>query len=87
MQILDLAGYLSLKLLSAYSECSVRWLRARLVDPYDPLPHYKIEGKILVKRDEFDRWMGAHRVCRPSDQLNQIVEDVVAQVCSPRRVA
>jgi len=80
-------GYFDLKALSAYSSCSVRWLRDQLVDPVHPLPHYRIGGKLLVKRDEFDSWMAAHRVACPSDQLNQIVERVVAQLCPPRRVA
>ena len=47
-------GYFDLKALAAYSSCSVRWLRDRLVDRLHPLPHYRIEGKILVKREEFD---------------------------------
>lgn len=80
-------GFLSLKALAAYSSCSVRWLRDRLVDSTHPLPHYRVGGKLLVKRDEFDRWMEAQRVVHPSDQLAQIVESVVAQVCQPRRVA
>ena len=79
--------YFDLKALATYSSCSVRWLRDRLVDRTYPLPHYRIEGKLLVKRDEFDQWIAAHRVVRPTDQLTEIVESVVAQVCPPRRVA
>lgn len=80
-------GFLSLKALAAHTSCSVRWLRDRLVDPTHPLPHYRVGGKLLVKRDEFDRWMEAQRVVRPSGQLTEIVESVVAQICPPRRVA
>ncbi|SPP64721.1 helix-turn-helix domain-containing protein [Nitrospira lenta] len=80
-------SFLDLKTLAAYSSCSVRWLRDRLVDRMYPLPHYRVGGKLLVKRDEFDRWMEAQRVTHPSDQLTEIVESVVAQICPPRRVA
>lgn len=80
-------SYFTLRTLSVYASCSVRWLRDRLVDQNHPLPHYRVGGKLLVKRDEFDRWMEAQRVAHPSDQLTEIVESVVAQICPPRRVA
>lgn len=80
-------SFLDLKTLAAYSSCSIRWLRDRLVDQSHPLPHYRVEGKLLVQRDEFDEWMDVHRVVQPSDQLSQIVESVVSQLVPPRRVA
>lgn len=80
-------SFLDLRTLAAYSSCSVRWLRDRLVDRSHPLPHYRIGGKLLVQRDEFDHWMSVHRVVHPSEQLSQIVESVVAQLHPPRRVA
>ena len=80
-------SYLNLRTLAAYSSCSVRWLRDRLVDQINPLPHHRVGGKLLVKKDDFDRWMDVHRVVHPSDQLSQIVESVVAQFRPPRRVA
>lgn len=80
-------SFLDLKSLAAYSSCSVRWLRDRLVDRLHPLPHYRVGGKLLVKRDEFDRWMETQRVVRPSEQLTEIVESVVAQMCPRRSVA
>ena len=61
-----LAPYLSLRALSSYSGLSVRTLRDRLTDPRRPLPHYRLPGKLLVKRDEFDAWMARYRrVGRP----------------------
>jgi len=81
------ARFLDLRTLAAHSSCSVRWLRDRLVDRTHPLPHYRIEGKILVKGEEFEQWMEAQRVIHPSGQLTQIVESVVGQICSRRRVA
>ncbi|MDF0674337.1 MAG: helix-turn-helix domain-containing protein [Nitrospira sp.] len=79
--------YFDLQALAAYSSCSVRWLRDRLVDQFRPLPHYRIEGKILVKREEFDHWLSACRVASPADGLNDIIDSVMAQVRLSKRVA
>jgi hypothetical protein len=57
------------------------------VDRAHPLPHYRIGGKLLVKRDDFDQRMNVHRMVHPSDQLSQIVDSVVAQFHPPHRVA
>lgn len=73
-------GYFDLKALAAYSSCSVRWLRDRLVDRLHPLPHYRIEGKILVKREEFDRWLSGSHVVNSTDKLREIVDSVVAHM-------
>jgi hypothetical protein len=80
-------NYIDLRTLAAYASCSVRWLRDRLVDQTHPLPHHRVRGKLLVKKDNFDRWMDVHRVVHPSDQLTEIVESVIAQLRPPRRVA
>jgi excisionase family DNA binding protein len=53
--------YLPLRALAAYSGLSVRKLRALLVDPAHPLPHHRVGGKILVRRSDFDTWMGVYR--------------------------
>ena len=87
LRSLDKPGYYDLTALAEYSSCSVRWLRDRLVDRLRPLPHYRIEGKILVKRDEFDHWLSAFRVVSPADELHDIVESVMAQVRPSKRVA
>ena len=76
--------YVDLKSLAAYASCSVRWLRERLVDRTNPLPHYGVAGKILVKLEEFHAWMTAYRVASTSTSLNEIVESVVTQVTRPR---
>ena len=80
-------AYFSLRTLAVYSSCSVRWLRDRLVDQMHPLPHHRVAGKLLVKKDDFDRWMDDHRVIRSSDRLNQIVASVVLQIRPPQKVA
>jgi hypothetical protein len=67
--------YLSLRALATYSGCSIRWLRDRLVDGVHPLPCYRVEGKILVRRSDFDEWMARYRNQGRSD-----VERLVAPV-------
>ena len=69
--------YLDLKTIAVYSSCSVRWLRARLVDRTHPLPHHRIEGKLLVKKEDFDQWIDAYRVCQQPQEVNRIVEEVL----------
>src|SRR6185295_5278868 len=57
-------GYFDLQALAAFSCCSVRWLRDRLADHTHPLPYHRVEGKLLVKREDFDRWIDHYRVCQ-----------------------
>ena len=72
--------YMSLKALARYSGLSVRTLRAHIADPMHPLPCYRPSGhgagKVLVRRSEFDRWMGRYRV-EGDAALDAIVRDVV----------
>ena len=73
-------SFFDLKILAAYSSCSVRWLRNHLVDRIHPLPHFRIGGKILVKREEFDHWIAQYRQDRPFDELDDVVNGVLAQM-------
>jgi len=68
--------YLSLKALATYSGLSVRTLRAYLDHSSHPLPHYRVGGKIVVRRSEFDAWIAAYRRVRDTD-LDQIVDDIL----------
>ncbi len=70
---LDTDQYLDLKALSAYSSMAVPTLRDHLRDIRAPLPHFKVKGKILVKRSEFNNWLEGFRV-NDIDNLEQIVE-------------
>ena len=72
--------FLDLKALAAYSSCSVRWLRGRLADRARPLPHYRVEGKILVKGEEFEQWIAQYRQDRPVDELDDVVNGVLTQM-------
>jgi hypothetical protein len=87
MSLADLpVGYFDLKSLARYSSCSVRWLRDRLVDPVHPLPHHRVEGKILIKREDFDQWIGIRRIVFSAENLGELVDCVVTQLqTGPRR--
>lgn len=49
-------AYFPLKDLASYSGLGLRTLRGYLHHSVSPLPHYRIGGKILVRRSEFDSW-------------------------------
>jgi hypothetical protein len=55
-------AYLPLKALAGYSGLSVRTLRTYLSRPSHPLPYFRIGGKIVVKRSEYDAWVDRFRV-------------------------
>jgi len=55
---------------------SVRKLREYLEDSAHPLPHYRLGGKILVRRSEFDAWMAAYRRVGQAD-VARIVDSVM----------
>lgn len=74
----DQPGYFDLKALAAYSSCSVRWLRDRLADCARPLPYHRVEGKLLVKKEDFDQWIEDYRICRRPRELDQIVDEVMS---------
>jgi hypothetical protein len=55
--------YLSLRALAQYSGLSSRTLRKFIErnPPAQALPCYRLEGKILVRRSEFDQYMQQYR--------------------------
>ena len=53
--------FLPLRALAGYSGLSVRKLRDLLEHPGHPLPHYRVGGKLLVRRSEFDAWIAIYR--------------------------
>jgi hypothetical protein len=55
--------YLSLRALADYSGLSVRTLRKFLErnPPAQALPCYRLGGKVVVRRSEFDCYMGQYR--------------------------
>ena len=68
-------AYLTLKSLAAYSALSVRTLRGYLANRVQPLPHYRVGGRI-VRQTEFDQWLRQFRV-HPSDVSVEAIVDHV----------
>jgi len=77
--------YFSLRGLAVYSGLSNRTLREYLHDRVHPLPHFRIGGKILVKRDDFDQWVTQFRHVTPSVDVGSIVDDVMRSIGRVRR--
>ena len=69
--------FLSLKGLAGYSGMSVRKLRDCLTHPVSPLPCYRVDGKVLVRRSDFDRWMEAFK---HTPDVDRIVDEVVSEI-------
>ena len=91
----DLDPWLSLSGLAGYSGLSVRTLRGLLRHPGHPLPHYRVGApgfpgkrgaKVLVRRSEFDRWMGRWRQegAPTLRDLDRILEAAVATAKAQR---
>jgi excisionase family DNA binding protein len=70
-------GYLDLRGLSAYSSLAVPTLRDYI--HRGTLPHYKLPGKIIVKRSEFDRWLEQFKVDQ-RESLDTLVEDALSSL-------
>lgn len=69
--------FLDLRALSAYSSLSVRKLRDLLEDSQRPIPSFRVGGKLLVRRSEFDAWMSHHRNRDSRSDARRIVDDVL----------
>jgi Helix-turn-helix domain len=58
----DLDPFLPLRSLAAYAGLSVRTLRQYLdLPPDQALPCYRVGGKILVRRSQFDTWVAQYQ--------------------------
>jgi hypothetical protein len=71
--------WLSLKALATYSSLSVRKLRQHLEDSLHPLPCYRVGGKLLVRRSDYDAWVSRYRKVGRAD-VDRIVDDVLASL-------
>jgi hypothetical protein len=76
--------YLSLRAVVAYSGLGLRTLRARLSDVDHPLPCYRVGGKILVRRSEFDAWVARYRQVGPAE-VTRVVTDILGTLAAPGR--
>ena len=70
------APYLPLRALSAYAGLSIRTLRTYLTHPAYPLPHYRIGGRVVIRRSEYDSWVARFR-CAPTSTVDDIVADTL----------
>ena len=70
-QLFDLRG------LSAYSSLKVPTLR--LYIRRGKLPAYKVKGKILIRRSEFDAWLESFRLNNQQD-LEAVVDSIMADL-------
>lgn len=71
--------YFDLRGLSAYSSMAVPTLRDYIKT--GDLPCYKIRGKLLIKKSEFDKWVEGYRHIKNQD-LNAIVDGVIESLQS-----
>jgi hypothetical protein len=72
--------YLSLRQLAQFSGLSVRTLRGYLSSGVRPLAHFRVGGKILVSRAEFDRWVAQFRVQASATAVSALVDDVLGEL-------
>ena len=63
--------YFDLRCLSDYSSLSIPCLRDHIKE--DLLPAYKVKGKILIKRSEFDAWIKGFKV----KDMNQVADEIL----------
>lgn len=66
--------YFDLRGLEAYSSIKVPTLRDHIKS--GGLPYFKVKGKILIRKSEFDAWLEGYRVNKKQN-LNSIVNEVL----------
>ena len=69
--------YFDLRGLSAYSSLAVSTLRDYI--SAGKLPCFKLKGKILIRKSEFDTWLEGHRFNKRQD-LKNIVDEVMTSL-------
>ena len=83
---MDPDPYLSLKGLAGYSSLSRRSLWDLVNDPRDPLPSYRVGGKLLVRKSEFDRWMVRRRNRKAQAAADLAIADAHAlRIARPKK--
>jgi len=70
-------AYLPLKTLVVYSGLSVRTLRGYLTHATHPLPCFRIGGKVLVRRSDYDAWAAQFRVVASAAGLDDMVNNIM----------
>ncbi len=70
-------GYFDLKGLEVYSALKVPTLRDYIKS--GDLPCFKLKGKILIRKSEFDTWLEGYRLNKKQD-LNHLVDSVIGDM-------
>jgi hypothetical protein len=70
------AEYMALPQLAQYGGLSVRTLRGYLTHAVYPLPCYKIGGRVLVRRSDYDAWAARFRV-EPSATIDAMASTML----------
>lgn len=75
-----------MRALTEYACISERTIRSWLHLEIDPLPYYRVGGKILVNRREFDLWLKRHRA-KPAQDANigALVDEIVGAIKNDER--
>jgi hypothetical protein len=73
-------GYFTISALSAYSGLGCRFLRQSLKSQDNPLPHFRINNKvIIISRDDFSKWIQHFRVDR-QNEVDEAVKSTLAGI-------
>ncbi len=70
--------YFDLRGLAVYSAIGLGTLRDHI--KANNLPAFKVKGKILVKRSEFDRWIEGYRVSMEKQDLDELVDGIISDL-------
>ncbi len=74
---------LTLRQLVVYSGLSERTLRGYLHRRVQPVPHYRVARKILVRRAEFDHWLDQFRRGADGDEIGRAVDEIFGRLAAP----
>ena len=70
-------GYFDLKGLAVYSTLGVSTLRDYIRS--GKLPAFKVKGKVLIRKSQFDSWIEDYRMNKKGD-INRIADEVVGSL-------
>ena len=77
--LVGLDPWFSLRGVADYTSLSVRSLRGYLKHPEHPLPCYRVNGKILVRRSDLDRWLTMFRQTG-AQKLDSILDEILSDL-------
>lgn len=75
--------YFDVRLAAQYTGLSIRTLRSWMAHAERPLPHFRVGGKILLRRSEIDAWLEGARSTNHQD-LEQLVDGVILEMANKK---